>query len=371
MNEIELRSLTFTEDGEKDDNLIVQGYIKSESFSHVLGKGIENQWKEIIKPGVFQNAIDKAFANCQHIDFLLDHDRRQILATTQNGSLKLDEDEVGLYFEAKIAKTTWGNDAYTLIKEGIISGLSFGMKVIRDEWELVDYDGYEMPIRTIFEIELYEVSALRTPAYPETLVQTRGIEIKEIEIPQEIQEKRNLEGGNTMGEQEVTPEMIYNGLTLIATKLDTIIDKIDLVDRERAIDGVQEAKEVIAKVETIVSDLAEDKKVEQAEEVVEGEKDFEPEEKTEDEKIEEKAKDDEDVKPDETEDEPEGAELEKEVDEKVSEEDIEKTDVITEEEAEEDVETEEKDDEKEKNKKKINEYRSIFEELKMEVTTIE
>jgi len=240
------------------------------------------------------------------------------------------------------------------------------MKVIRDEWELVDYDGYEMPIRTIFEIELYEVSALRTPAYPETLVQTRGIEIKEIEIPQEIQEKRNLEGGNTMGEQEVTPEMIYNGLTLIATKLDTIIDKIDLVDRERAIDGVQEAKEVIAKVETIVSDLAEDKKVEQTEEVVEGEKDFEPEEKTEDEKIEEKAKDDEDVKPDETKDEPE-----KEIDEKVSEEDIEKTDVITEEEAEEDVETEEKDDEKEKNKKKINEYRSIFEELKMEVTTIE
>lgn len=246
---IEIRSLDFEmSDVSSEDSLEVHGYIATNALSHILGKPDGNRWREIISPGTFAEALAKARMKEQDIDFLFEHDKDRILSSTANASLLLEEDEVGLYMEAKISKTSWGKDLFVLIKDNIVRGLSFGMKVLREDWSR-GADG--IPLRTITDIELYEISALKAPAYQNTLLEARGLEIAEVEIPSEI-ETRNF-GGSQMEENlEITPLMLYNGLTLLAEKLDNINTRIETFEKNQTIDGLEEAKQMLIETQAII-----------------------------------------------------------------------------------------------------------------------
>lgn len=255
MESIEIRRLDIEvaesdpNDLENGEGLIVQGYIAVNAPSHILGKENKKKWREVIEPGTFGNAIAKSKRLKQEIDFLADHDNKKILASTLNNSLFLEEDDVGLYINARISETTWGKDLFVLVRDGIIKGLSFGMKVIRENWTM-SADG--LPLRTISEIDLFEISALKIPAYPTTLLESRGLEVTEVEIPDDL-EKRNLQGGNGIinDNQEITPLMMYNGMTLIAEKLDAIVTKMDTMDSNKTIKGLEDAKLVLAEVKAV------------------------------------------------------------------------------------------------------------------------
>lgn len=246
---IEIRSLDFEiSDVSSEDSLEVHGYIATNALSHILGKTDGKRWREIISPGTFTEALTKARMKEQDIDFLFEHDKDRILSSTANASLLLEEDEVGLYMEAKISKTSWGKDLFVLIKDNIVRGLSFGMKVLREDWSRGP-DG--IPLRTITDIELYEISALKAPAYQNTLLEARGLEIAEVEIPSEI-ETRNF-GGSQMEENlEITPLMLYNGLTLLAEKLDNINTRIETFEKNQTIDGLEEAKQMLIETQAII-----------------------------------------------------------------------------------------------------------------------
>ncbi|WP_057912759.1 HK97 family phage prohead protease [Peribacillus muralis] len=166
---------------ENQDEMIVSGYVnKTEQLSEVLGSS--KRFKEKIRRGAFQRAI----ANKQRdIDFLLEHKSNQILSSTRNGSLHLEEDSVGLKMTAKIAKTSYGKDSYELIKSGILRNMSFGFKNIRDSWKKTAGDLYE---RTIEELLLYEVSVVKDPAYSQSTIAARSIEIIEDPEIREIEE---------------------------------------------------------------------------------------------------------------------------------------------------------------------------------------
>lgn len=250
---VELRSLdvNFAFDDFDDDVLRVEGIILTGFKSHVLGTPDKKQWQEIIEPGVFGEALERAFETGRNIEFLENHDPLKILSSTKNGSLTLEENKDGLYFEARIVKTTWGKDLYLLVKEGIIEGLSFGMTVREEEW-FQDENG--MAIRLIKKIDLFEVSALKTPAYPMTFLESRGLELAEVNVPNNL-EKRNL-GGQFMNGEEITPQKFYEGLTLIAEKMDAILNQLKANEEAKTIEGLQEAKEVLAKVETLVEKIA-------------------------------------------------------------------------------------------------------------------
>ncbi|WP_410498141.1 HK97 family phage prohead protease [Chitinibacter sp. S2-10] len=69
------------------------------------------------------------------------------------------EDDVGLYVEGKLAlKTQLGAEAYELMKMGAVGGLSIGY-VSRDD----SYDRVT-GVRTLKQIDLYEVSVVTFPA---------------------------------------------------------------------------------------------------------------------------------------------------------------------------------------------------------------
>lgn len=253
MDGIEVRALdlNINDVDEESKEMKLQGYVATDASSHILGKEGKKKWREVIAPGTFRNAIAKAKRLKESIDLLADHDTKKILASTANGSLKLEEDEVGLYFEATVSPTSYGRDLYVLVKDGIIKGLSFGMRVLNEDWSLAA-DG--MPLRTISEIELFEVSALKTPAYPTTLLEARGMEVADIEIPNDL-EFRALIGGNGLNtdNMEVTPKMLYDAIsTLAMNQADTNKLLQEIVDKS-AFDGLEMAKQVMEQVSQVAS----------------------------------------------------------------------------------------------------------------------
>ena len=179
--ELELRFVSTTLDT-SSGSLKVEGLVnKTESWSHVLGT--RKKFREKIVKGAFM----KALSTENRIDFLAEHNASKILATTENNSLELWEDDEGLKMRAEICPTSYGTDMYELMKSKIVNHMSFGFKVVSDKWKKLSNGVYE---RVIEELQLLEVSAVRNPAYPQSSITARGFNIvEEVNIPDDVEEE--------------------------------------------------------------------------------------------------------------------------------------------------------------------------------------
>lgn len=148
-----------------DGNRTLSGYaVKWEKKSQVLG--LFYKFREQFKRGAFLNSL-----NDDDQRFLWSHDTSQVLGRTKNGTLRLQEDDIGLRFELDLPNTTLGNDTYESIKRGDVDGVSFGFRDVDDHIEEPDDD---LPLRTVNSAKLIEVSAVAFPAYPDSEVSARG-----------------------------------------------------------------------------------------------------------------------------------------------------------------------------------------------------
>ncbi|PBB94962.1 HK97 family phage prohead protease [Mesorhizobium sp. WSM3862] len=129
---------------------------------------------ERIAPGAFTAALRG------DILALCDHDIGRVIGRTKSGTLRLAEDQRGLKVEIDVPDTTDGNDLWTLVKRGDVSGMSFAFRATKQEWD----DTGDLPKRTILEAELYEVTATALPAYPDTTLATRSLEAARGEVEQ-------------------------------------------------------------------------------------------------------------------------------------------------------------------------------------------
>lgn len=124
-------------------------------------------WIERIAPGAFDASLSG------DVRALVDHDTGRVIGRTKSGTLRLSVDSRGLKVEIDVPNTTDGNDLWELIERGDISGMSFGFRVTKQEWDETNPD---MPVRTILEVELYEVSAVAFPAYDDTELGKRSLQ---------------------------------------------------------------------------------------------------------------------------------------------------------------------------------------------------
>jgi len=123
-------------------------------------------FKERIKPGAFKNALA-----ISDVRALWNHDPSIVLGRQKAGTLTLQEDEKGLYFEIK--PPTWAEGYLETIKRGDVTGASFAF-VIAEGGESWEQKSGEPSIRTITEVsELFDVSPVAYPAYPHTDVKVR------------------------------------------------------------------------------------------------------------------------------------------------------------------------------------------------------
>lgn len=148
------------EDTEQTNEMIVEGYALRFNEDTVIGKAPWG-WIESIK----REAMNSA--DISDVVLNMNHDDSKLVARTLNKSLELIVDDVGLKIRGVIANTQTGRDFYELVKNGLITTMSFCAYVKKSQWtESVDE---EMDRRDIVEFgRFFDVSGVTFAAYPQT-----------------------------------------------------------------------------------------------------------------------------------------------------------------------------------------------------------
>ncbi|STO92243.1 phage phi-c31 gp35-like protein [Haemophilus pittmaniae] len=155
--EFEIRSATLSTD---EENQKLVGYaVKWNSPSQVLCC----DFVESFAP----NAFSESLASGEDVRALFEHDYTKLLGRTSAGTLKLEEDSIGLRFELTPPNTTTGKDLLVSVARGDISGMSFGFRATQENWNF-DIEPYQ---RTVLKADLFEITVTSIPAYPESSVE--------------------------------------------------------------------------------------------------------------------------------------------------------------------------------------------------------
>jgi uncharacterized protein len=128
-------------------------------------------WKERIAP----SAVDRTLKSGANVDALQDHMRTTstILGSTDTGLLTLRKDQHGLSVDIRPPDTQNARDLVAVVKSGLAKGMSFAFRTMQDgtSW---DQEGEDI-VRTVTDMEFYEVSVVVNPAYPSTEVSARSM----------------------------------------------------------------------------------------------------------------------------------------------------------------------------------------------------
>jgi HK97 family phage prohead protease len=125
-------------------------------------------FREIIRP----EAIDRTIREKTDVRALIDHDPSKILGRLSAGTLRLSKERKGLRAEIDPPNTSYARDLIVSIRRGDITGGSFSFRVITDQWHTEN----DEEIREVLDMEVYEVSAVTFPAYPQTNAALRSLE---------------------------------------------------------------------------------------------------------------------------------------------------------------------------------------------------
>jgi len=124
-----------------------------EGYAAVFGN--EDWYGDVIEPGAFTKTLQEQ----PHIPILWQHNTDQPIGLTEEAS----EDNIGLKVRGKLnMETVQGREAYSLLKQGVVRGLSIGFDTVKRE--------ITEEIRRIKEIRLWEWSLVTFPANPLALV---------------------------------------------------------------------------------------------------------------------------------------------------------------------------------------------------------
>lgn len=145
----------------EEDGMIVEGY--AVVFDNITDLG----WmKEVIDRNAFEGA------DMSDIVMKYNHENSVLpLARTRGGSLTFAIDEHGMKIRAKLPDTSVNRDIYTLIKEGVLSKMSFAFTVKTEEYD------YDTDTRRILAFDkIFDVSVVDVPAYESTEIYARNKE---------------------------------------------------------------------------------------------------------------------------------------------------------------------------------------------------
>jgi len=128
---------------------------------------------EVIEAGAFASALRKT----PDVRALYNHNPDHVLARTKSGTLTLREDDTGLAILATLPDTELARNLAVSVERGDIDAMSFAFDLGKtgegDVWERAAGGGYIRRIRKI--ANLYDVSVVTYPAYPDTSVALREL----------------------------------------------------------------------------------------------------------------------------------------------------------------------------------------------------
>lgn len=136
-------------------------------------------FREVFAPGAFDKLVGRHRNDPRggvDVVALFNHDESQVLGRTTSGTLEIGKSDKGLTYSITPPDTTLGRDLVTLIRRGDLYGASFAFTVAQggEQWSK-SADGADL--RTITEVgNLYDVSVVTRPAYPQSSAALRSLE---------------------------------------------------------------------------------------------------------------------------------------------------------------------------------------------------
>ena len=154
--DVEIRALD-TEDG----SIRIGGY--AATFNK---EATGLNFREVIAPGAFTRTLQTG----NPVFLLVNHDMGELpLAATQSGTLQLSEDRFGLRMEADLDPSNpRAAEVASALRRGDVNKMSFAFSVA--EGGQIREEG----LRTLTDLDLYEVSVVTLPAYDSTTVGLRS-----------------------------------------------------------------------------------------------------------------------------------------------------------------------------------------------------
>lgn len=150
---LETKSMYFKADSLKDDGTF-------SGYCNVFD--VKDSYGDVVKKGAFIGSLNDWQAKGKMPPILWQHDRGQVIGVWT----KLYEDDKGLFGEGKllIDDVAKAKEAYALIKNRAIDGLSIGYRT--QKWAWNDDDS----VLELLEIDLKEVSIVTFPANSDSTV---------------------------------------------------------------------------------------------------------------------------------------------------------------------------------------------------------
>lgn len=146
-----------------------EGAKKLAGYAAVFDSMTDIGWfREKIAPGAFLDTAKEDDIRC-----LFNHNPDLILGRNKAGTLAVNEDEKGLWFENDVPDTQVGRDTLTSVERGDVTGCSFSFRTVKDQWDESDPDH---PVRTLLKVKVYDVGPVTFPAYVDTSVAARSLE---------------------------------------------------------------------------------------------------------------------------------------------------------------------------------------------------
>ena len=125
-------------------------------------------FKERIQKGAFRRAIREG----QDVRALRNHEPDNLLGRTAAKTLRLKEDDRGLFIEVDPPNTTVGRDTVESIRRGDLSGMSFAFVVRKEKW--INGEDGAPDVRIVQDVDLYDVGPVTYPAYAQTSADVRS-----------------------------------------------------------------------------------------------------------------------------------------------------------------------------------------------------
>jgi len=180
MNEIEIRTYKaeVRKEGEEKPQIKGQAVVYEKMSPEQYG------FKEIIHKRAVGDLIKK-----NDVFALKNHNEDLILGRNISGTLKLVETDEGLNFVVDPPDTTYSNDLLISMERGDIDKCSFAFRVDQSGQWWEEEDGVDIRHITKFA-ELYDVSIVTYPFYPQTIAELFG---KDVRTPEQVyKEYRNI-----------------------------------------------------------------------------------------------------------------------------------------------------------------------------------
>lgn len=187
--------------------------------------GVLDSYADIVAPGAFKRSLKEAKSAGRMPALLWQHDPSSPIGVYES----MGEDATGLYVKGRLSDTQLGREAYTLLKDGALSGLSIGFTTRKSK---VDN---ESGVRMLTDVQLWETSLVTFPANDAARV--TGVKAADGALPTEREFERWLrrEAGFTEAEAKTIIAKGFRQVQREAAQSNELSDLLESVRRFGAI----------------------------------------------------------------------------------------------------------------------------------------